>query len=502
MGAICCRASDVGGFGSPERTPHAVLREGQVEIPVFDDLPYLTPGQATANQTLDHPSFEINDFSSPQAPPSPRRGWMDHLTPSYVGEKELCALAIAIQNRIDLLAANAAEANAALESARSAAIAQSITRCDDDQSRPSIEVRFEEVKAEISRSEALQRSALEAELVAVDAALEHFQCGDAESSAHTEPILQFGFPPLVPTESGTLRLLPEREERACGLGILCAPRTIQAEDLVICHPSIFSSVRVGRPFRFDVMINGACNASLESMRAASSHLASRLRITAALIPVSNSEDQTQQSPILLQATCTEMMDGVCVRVALPDFIPPPGLEGSWTFRVGRVALGASSVPLGPLLGLDLPLRVRPPAPRQRTTPRDLHAACCRGDLVGVIYALAARGSSTEETDNVSGLVCVCHDIARQASYTLLKHWHNSLQRGLSCILATMQTCEGPHDRVNRAKILAVLIEAGANINAACSPWVSIPSGCPQPGRWIMLLALGRVVLAMLLSSIV
>lgn len=322
-----------------------------------------------------------------------------------------------IHRRLETLATNAVFARYEVESRRAAAL-DAVSTSADEESRAeafrAINARAAELEEEISHAEASKASTLEAELVAVDAALELLQAGAAGAQAECA---RFGKLPLEPAESGTLRLArlapvmcAEQATLASSLsvpssalGTLCAPRAVEAAEVHIRHLPGFTVAWAGRHFRFEATIDARDGSCTEEMRLAAEHLAARIRVAAALIPVAGQEREPpgtpQRAPIPLCFTCIAMVGGVSVRVAVPslEFLPD---QGAWELQVQRVAIGGSAVPLGPLVK-SLPVRNRP-SPGPRWPAGALHAACRAGNSAEVRRILSsATFFSTEESDEVS-----------------------------------------------------------------------------------------------------
>ena len=335
---------------------------------------------------------------------------------------DLCALSTRLYSRLESLKANASAALSDLESWR-ATLADALDGIVDDEERIEaqqvIGARYSELEAKIAHAEATKVAALESELVSLDAALEHIAASDDDGIQALQHGLaaQFGLLPLEPQESGILKLMPtERTELAAGLdrdggsavpflaslGTICAPESVGAACVTVCSsplpPPLYAWA--GCTFRLELAVSSCESDSDDDMRAASEHLAARLRVVAALVP----EEATERAadPVPLRATCTPMVGGVAVRIPVPPIASLPPC--AWSLRVGRIAVGGESVSLGILAGARLPLRERPlPGPRGPVHSY-LYTACKQDNLASVRGLLAqggASGASTEEAENVS-----------------------------------------------------------------------------------------------------
>ena len=296
---------------------------------------------------------------------------------------DVCALSTHLYVRLESLKANTSSAFSNLE-ARRASLADALDGLVDDEERTEAQhalgARYSEIEAEIVHAEATKVAALESELVSVDAALERLTAtDDAGTQVQHDLASQFGLLPLEPVESGILRLVPpERTELAAGLdcdgtsavpflaslGALCSPESVGAARVTVCSSPLPppSYAWAGRTFRLELSVSGGEGDSKDALRSASEHLATRLRVLAALVPEAAMEHLADTLP--LRATCTPMVGGVTVRIPIPPLASLHPSPCAWSLRIGRVAVGGESVSLGALAGARLPVHERPlPGPR-------------------------------------------------------------------------------------------------------------------------------------------
>jgi hypothetical protein len=314
-------------------------------------------------------------------------------------ESDLAGLCTALHSNILVVSGSAVAAHDELEQLRLAERARVLEKENAaDVALLAIDVRYAALRDAIIRAEASKVAAIETELVAADSALERFHGVVIDEKQRDLIAAQFGSPPLVPAEPADLFLVhssspsPSEQSEPTGshfavggagtVRALCAPRAVDASQLTV--RAVPTAVRLGRPFQFDVVIDGeGMDAEGEeeataTLRAMAATLAKRLRVDAALLPLgaSTSYDTSTPAtaagsalgdgpapnsaarvqPVPLEASCVVNAkgDGVRVTLILPPSLPASGISlgahGSstgpcapsssmWALRVVHIRLG-------------------------------------------------------------------------------------------------------------------------------------------------------------------
>ena len=424
-----------------------------------------------------------------------------------VGQAELQTLITAIQARLEAVEENAAAASAKLDVLRDAAQAAARTAFGDSDAEDargtalrSIDTRCAEIEDGIALVRAAKVSALEAEIVAADAALEQLQARESDGDdLHRGALLQaFGRPPLEPVELATVLLVPVEQGEA--IAQLYAPRGVVPSEVVISgvpHAVIVKEgTAQGAPSSlcFDVGLRqgdasqgsdeaNVPNAPREARAARVESLASRLRVSASLaVAAARSSDEgggeaeggyaLLSVPLEAALSVSETGDGVRVSIRVPVPLPPALLAAAASapsacccVRLERISLGGTS-----LLSADDPLSIGIPI-RARRTPGPirgrgaLYDACSKGVTAAVLAVLASPpdGWSTEETGDVRFRTAGEGVYVRfPPSYTLLL----AAQDGYTCLI---WACYYGSIRSHaRPEIVRALIDAGANVHAAAA----------------------------------
>lgn len=354
----------------------------------------------------------------------------------------LCGLSSAIAGRLDSVIANAAAAEAELDRVLSEA-----GNSGSPDVNASFNARCDELRADLAMALRTKTSALEAELVAVDSALEF--AGTASASATSTRVLaEFGVPPLEPYEPAYLALVLDAPGSP-SIGRVVSPRAVVIRDLGLRGLPPARMVRWGRTLRFDVMLSADSKGwdTPLARRVAAESLASRLRVSATLLRKDGVEtagtgaeynaDGSPSEPRLLSLAPAVVAlasgEGASVNIALPPLVP-----GDWILRVDRFSLGAASLEINPLAS-GIPVIERPP-PGPVRPPGALLNACRRGDIAAIRLILAGPDDaySTEETTEGAG------NLADSVRY-----------RGFTCLWwAADRGC---------ATSAQLLIDAGANV---------------------------------------
>ena len=356
---------------------------------------------------------------------------------SVISRSELQCFCELIQLQIDMLASNAVAASVLLDercdAARMYSTSDSGNELATDLAIRHINERRDEIAASIVRSATLKRAALEEELVSADAALQRMMGNDETSVESTtlqsEIISKFGYPPLLPVESGTLKLIlaPHADEATLRtvmmsrlarqdvdastltIASVCAPRGLKPCNVSLCVAANHSAyVFVGSTIMFHAMINATFVSDSEprdsvecrsaELLFAAEYLCLRLRVAASLSAVSLPMSSTvlHMTPV---CDVNASGDGVTVNICVPPILPP----GSWVMNVTRVSLGGHNFALGDLLAdihILLPHTHSDKCMHAPASKGEVYAAAERGDAPGLQTALD-RGGSTEEADTVS-----------------------------------------------------------------------------------------------------
>lgn len=325
-----------------------------------------------------------------------------------VSESDLFALCAAVEEAIETVRANATGALARIDPLRHAAHAAVDANPSDDKEAAhlAIDTRCAELAAGIQRAEAIKIAALEAELVAADAAICRLQ-NYADTSASLELFSRYGPSPLVPAEPSSLFL----DEIGAGTGIatLCATRRVEVHNLGIRSESLAWVLAGAGPICFDVTFLGVRGARASKLHAAASALTDRLRVSAALVPFvdgvppSGARSSVPGQPLSVAVQVNARGDGATVGITLPTTLKPAADAAGWAVRILRIGVGGSEVDLGPLSAAAM--RVFTLHAHSRHCKHDdvdagaVFRAAKAGKVAAVAAALAA-GGSTEEADEV------------------------------------------------------------------------------------------------------
>ena len=343
----------------------------------------------------------------------------------------LCALAAELQRSLCDVSANAASAHVQLEAARLDALAEMALHGPvDADAQCTMEGRCADISFEIDHVEAEKRTSLETEAVAADDTLQALERAGAEDGGPDDRaffdslLARFGPSPLVPVEPTTLNvsdagvraaLSGRYAAKMAGPVIdppVIAPRAVAAQDVEIRGLPDSTFVRAGTSLTFEAAFRGR-GGSAAQLKATVSSLAPRLRVSAALVCCSNSEQisgTATTGPLSpgLVCQCTVSVAPHCavLSIGVPASLPHIDAGSWWALRIA-VFLGAQAISLGLTAAggqrhasyaiVNLPR----PGPSARHGA--LHKACARGDTAGVARILAgSTGSySTEESEGDS-----------------------------------------------------------------------------------------------------
>ena len=298
-----------------------------------------------------------------------------------------------ISARVDEVRVDAARATIDAAAAHDAAAAAA----EDEASIAECGLRFDELGAGIAHSEKLKTAALELEAVIVDGVLSRMLEPDADIAAMQVELRahdMFGYSPLAPVEPSTLSVfVPET-----GVAVLCSARGVGAGGIAVSSPTgtwlASDSARVRIALRGD-QPPPSCAAELRMTLLA---LASRVRVTAALVPV---EGGAAVGPLLLAFECglNGAGDGICVTISVPD--TRPLVAAAWVLCVGRLSLCGSLLPPGTLAaGVLVFFRHHHSAVCNHLsapmTAAEVYNSAWTGDIPCLVRALANGGSTCEK----------------------------------------------------------------------------------------------------------
>ena len=333
-----------------------------------------------------------------------------------IDAREVAALATAIHARITEVRANALQANADAEVAHAAATVAATAIGKGDSDIAMCRSRFSELAAGIALSEAQKIEALEREAVTADDMLGRMQEPGADIGAMQPALLAaFGFMPLTPAEPSAIFTAMAEP----GIAVLCVARRTNAGD-VDADPTAtwFASDSA----HVNITLSGgqppSCHAELcATLRA----LASRVRVSASLVPIGGAGALPLPLPLPVAAECSLNVaeNGVRVTFRVPEARPKGAAV--WLLRVTHLSVRDAPLRLGTLeAGARIFFRHHHSASCNHfsapLTAGEVYNAAVDGDVQRLTSALA-NGGSTGEKNGVRDLVSL--DLSRIAlAYTL------------------------------------------------------------------------------------